>query len=100
MKKSSLLLLAGFGAISAFGQTFNSTGTTTVSVGVAPEASISITTGTTSLTSSGTLFADYTGTSDYTYKIRTTQSGGSGNVTLKITADFSPTGGPFVATPP
>jgi len=78
---------------------FASTGTTTVSVTIAAEASLQIDTSTTTLTSSG-IFANYTGTTTLTYKIRTTQSTGSGNVTLKVTTDFSPANGPSVASPP
>jgi hypothetical protein len=96
---AAIILLAAVGVPSAFGQ-FNSTGTTTVSVTVGAEASVQIDTGTTGLTSSGTLFSDYTGTTNYTYKIRTTKTGGTGTITLKVTSDFSPTGGPSVATPP
>jgi hypothetical protein len=48
----------------------------------------------------GTIFNPYTGTTNLTYKIRTTQSTGTGNVTLKVTSDFSPANGPSVTTPP
>lgn len=93
---TAVLLMAGLGAVSAFGQ-FGATGTTNVQVIVNPEASIQINTATTSLTSAG-LFADYLGTTNFTYKIRTTASGGSGSVVLKITTDFG-AGGPSVTTP-
>jgi hypothetical protein len=56
-------------------------------------------TGTTNLTEAGN-FANYTGTTSMTYFIRTTETGGSGSITAKITTDFSPTGGPSVASPP
>ncbi len=81
-------------------QTFAATGTTSVGVTVAPEASLSVTTTTTTLTSVGTLFANYTGTTNLVYKIRTSQTTGSGSITAEVTTDFSPTGGPSVATPP
>lgn len=98
---TAVLLMAGLGASSAFGQFSANTGTTSLNVTVAAEASLQIDTATTSLTSSGTLFADYTGSTNYSYKIRTSQGGGgTGTVTLKITSDFSPAGGPSVATPP
>src|SRR5689334_9451173 len=90
------VILAGLGAVSAFGD--SATGTTTVSVNVAAEASITVDTATTSLTSSG-IFGDYTGTTSYSYRIRTTKVGGSGTVVLKITSDFN-AGGPSVTTPP
>lgn len=94
---SAAILLAGLGVTSAFGQPFNTTGTTSVAVAVSPEASIRIDTGTTTLLTVGGLFADYGATTNFTYRVRTTTSG---SVTLKITPDFSPTGGPSVTTPP
>jgi hypothetical protein len=94
------ILMATFGAVSAFGQTFAASGTTTLSVNVAAEASIAIVTATTPLTSATGLFADYTGTTSFTYKIRTTQTTGTGVVNVKITSDFAGAGGPSVASPP
>src|ERR1043166_8097076 len=82
---SAVILLAGLGAVSAFGQTFAATGTTTLSVSVGAEASIAINTTTSSLATSGGLFADYTGTTNFTYKVRTTQSTRSGSIVLQIT---------------
>lgn len=80
---------------------FAATGTTTMSVTVGAEASLRIDTATTTLTTSGALFNnDFTGTTSLTYKVRTTKVGGSGNIQLKITTDFSPAGGPSVTTPP
>jgi hypothetical protein len=93
---TTIILMAGLGAVSAFGQ-FGATGTTNLSVTVNPEAAILINTATTALTSAG-LFADYTGTTSFTYKIRTTLAGGTGSVVLKITTDFA-AGGPSVAAP-
>jgi len=86
-------------AVSAFAQ-FAGSGTTTLSVTPTAEAAIQINTSSTSLTSAGTTFNNYTGQTNLTYKIRTTQSSGTGSITLKVTADFSPSGGPSVATPP
>jgi len=97
---TAVLLVAGLGAVSAFGQTFAASGTTTLSVNVAAEASISIGTSTTTLSSTPGLFADYTGTTNFTYKIRTTLSGGTGTVNVQITSDFACAGGPCVASPP
>ncbi|MGA2769547.1 MAG: hypothetical protein ABSG26_01900 [Bryobacteraceae bacterium] len=75
--------------------------TTTLSVAVGPEASLTVTTGTTTLTTGSTTFGNpYTGTTSLTYLIRTTKVGGTGSVTLKVTTDFGPAGGPLVATPP
>jgi hypothetical protein len=50
--------------------------------------------------SSPGLFVDYTGTTAFLYKIRTTQSTGTGAVNVKITSDFAGAGGPSVLTPP
>ncbi len=102
--RSSILstaLLLGGGAAQAFAQ-FAATGTTTVSVAVAPESAIQVNTATTSLTeaSGPTIFgAPFTGTTNFAYKIRTTKVGGTGAITVKITADFG-AGGPSVTTPP
>jgi hypothetical protein len=80
---------------------FATTGTTTVSVAISPEAALQINTGTSTLTASGTNFnSNYTGTTSLTYKVRTTKVGGSGTISLKVTTDFGPAGGPSVATPP
>ncbi|MGD0459132.1 MAG: hypothetical protein ABSC21_15465 [Terriglobia bacterium] len=78
----------------------SSTGTTTVSVAVGAEAALNITNSSTPLTSAGTNFTNYTGSTGLTYFVRTTQSGGSGSITLKVTSDFSPANGPSVTTPP
>ena len=85
-------------SVSLFAQ-FGPTGTTTLQVVVGTEAAIQVDTGTTNLTTAGS-FADYTGSTDYTYKIRTTKVGGTGAITVQITTDFGPAGGPSVATPP
>ena len=45
-------------------------------------------------------FNNYTGVTNLTYKIRSTSSTGTGSITAKVTTDFSPAGGPSVATPP
>jgi len=101
--KHSLLSAAVLigGASMAFGQ-FAATGTTQVSVAVAAESAISITTSTTSLTEAsgaGIFGAPFTGTTNFSYKVRTTKVGGAGTITVKITSDFA-AGGPSVATPP
>ena len=84
----------------AHAQLGTSTGTTTVTVAPVAEAALNITNGSTPLISSGTNFTNYTGSTGLTYFIRTTQSGGSGSITLKVTSDFSPANGPSVTTPP
>lgn len=93
MKKAILFTLCAVvltvGSASA---QFNTTGTTNLSVVIGPEASIQILTGTTNLTIPGstTIFDNYTGSTSFAYKIRTTKSGGTGTVQLQIT------GGDFV----
>jgi hypothetical protein len=79
-----------------------STGTTTVSVTIGAEAALTVGGGgATNLSSVGTNFADYTGSTNLTYFIRTSASGGTGAITLKVTTDFAcASGGPCVATPP
>ena len=80
---------------------FASTGSTTLSATIAPEAAIQINTSTTTLSAAGTTFnLNFSGTTSFTFKIRTTKTAGSGTITLKVTSDFSPTGGPSVLTPP
>jgi len=91
-----LLLTVSF----AHAQLGSTTGTTTVSVTVVAEAALTVTNGTTTLASAGTNFTNYTGSTGLTYYVRTTQSGGSGSLTLKVTSDFSPANGPSVANPP
>ena len=81
-----------------YGQTFGPTGAVTVSITVAAESAVSVDTATT-LTSSG-LFANYTGTTNLLYKVRTSKTTGTGTVTAQVTADFSGAGGPSVASPP
>jgi hypothetical protein len=78
---------------------FAATGTTTVSVTVAAEAAIRIDTANTVLTNAAP-FSDYTGTTNYTYKIRTGAVAGTGSLTLQVTSDFAPgLVGPSVASP-
>ncbi len=98
---TTFLVLAGMllFALNAGAQPFGPTGTTTINVTVAAEASLYINDSSTSLTG-GPLFADYTGTTNFTYKIRTSQGSGTGTITSLVTADFSPPGGPSVANPP
>jgi hypothetical protein len=72
------------------------TDTTNLTVTVAPEAALTVVE-TTNLTSTGTLFADYTGTTNLTYRIRTSRSGGSGTITARVSTDFAPNGGPSAA---
>jgi hypothetical protein len=65
-------------------------------VTVGSEASFTAVDGNTSLYKADTAFGAYTGTTNFTYKIRTTLVGGSGSITVLVT-EFSGTGGPAVA---
>jgi hypothetical protein len=87
---TGFLLVAG-----AYGQTFSNTGTTNIHVGIGPEASISVTADTT-LTKGAGIFADFTGSTAFTYKVRT-GAGATGAITATITTDFSTGPGPSVA---
>jgi hypothetical protein len=101
MKKILLAAVALLLSASLAGAaTVTATGTTTLSLTVSNEASITITNGTTTLAATGTVFNPYTGTTAFTYKIRTSQTGGSGSIVLQVTTDFSGAGGPSVGTPP
>jgi hypothetical protein len=84
----------------ALAQLGTASGTTTVNVTVGAEAALSIVTGTTTLASAGTNFSSYTGTTNLAYFVRTSAASGSGTITVQVTSDFSPAGGPSVATPP
>ena len=102
MKRTILAALAvlALTGLLANAQTFGPTGTTTLTLTVGAEASIRVDTASTALTTVGAVFNNYTGTTNFTYKIRTTKTTGSGTITLQVTADFSPVSGPSVATPP
>jgi hypothetical protein len=50
------------------------------------------------LTSAGTTFAGYSGSLTISYRARTTSATGSGSLTVQATADFSPAGGPSIAS--
>jgi len=52
------------------------------------------------LAKTGTTFTNFTGSLQIQYDARTTQSTGGGTITVKATADFTPTGGPSIHTPP
>jgi hypothetical protein len=100
-KKRTLIILAcALLAMAGLAQAQSATGTTTLSVTVGPEASLTVTNGTTTLATAGTVFNAYTGTTNLAYKIRTTKSTGSGTVVLEVTTDFAGAGGPSVGTPP
>ena len=96
----SLLMTAAPLLFSALASAQSNTGTTTLSVTVGPEASLTVTTGTTSLATAGTVFNAFTGITNYNVKMRSTVTGGGGTLTLKVTTDFAGAGGPSVLAPP
>jgi len=102
MRKKVLLttLIVLWAASLAQAQLGGTTGNSTVSVAVVAEGALSAITGTSTLSSTGTNFSTYTGTTNLTYFIRTSPTSGSGYIVLQVTNDFSPTGGPSVASPP
>jgi hypothetical protein len=83
----------------ATAQSGTATGTTTLSATVGAEAGLTVA-ATSAMTLVGTNFANFTGTTALTYYVRTTGTTGAGSITAKVTTDFSPVGGPSVATPP
>lgn len=67
----------------------------TVSVEVGPEASFVSTSATTTMSKANTTFGAYSGTTNFTYKIRTTTEGGTGAITVSVT-EFG-ANGPVIA---
>ncbi|MGD0010231.1 MAG: hypothetical protein ABSE93_17000 [Terriglobia bacterium] len=95
------LLLAASSAL-AQGALGTTAPTATVTVNVATEAALTIQTAALTLNQTGSNFADYTGTTNFTYFIRTAKTGGVGSIVLEVTGDFSAGGGssPSVKSPP
>jgi hypothetical protein len=102
-KLSLITVLAALGAIQAFGQTSSSqTGTSTLSLTVAPESAITVQNAAlTEASGAGNFGSPFTGSTNFTYKIRTAVAAG-GSITVQITSDFSDgtNSKPSVATPP
>jgi hypothetical protein len=67
----------------------------TLGVDVGPEATFAAVDATTTLTKADTTFLAFGGTTNFTYKIRTSQSTGTGSITVKVTAFSS--GGPAIS---
>jgi hypothetical protein len=68
---------------------------TTLSVAVGPEATFTTVAAATTFTKGDTTFGAYGGTTTFTYKIRTSQTSGTGSITVLVTAFEA--GGPAVA---
>jgi hypothetical protein len=71
--------------------------TLTVSIGAVTLVSVNPVT---MSTSGGTFDNAFQGSVLLSYKVRTNVSGGSAKLQLKATADFTPAGGPSIASPP
>jgi hypothetical protein len=94
--KRKLMFAMTFAALAVVPAAFaDDTGTSVLSLAVAPEASFSTAFTGTTLTTSGGKFGAYSGTTNFTFKIRTSESTGSGHITVQVT-DFA-TGGPAIA---
>jgi hypothetical protein len=93
--KSGLARLAVLACASAAGQCEVATTTQTLSAQIAPVAKLSLP-ASVLLASAGTTFLQFTGTLVVSYRARTTPAG-NGNITLQVTTDFTPSGGPSAA---
>ena len=69
--------------------------TSTLGVTIAPEATFTAVSAATSLTKGDTTFGAFGGTTNFTFKIRTTVSGGTGSITVQVTTFGA--GGPAIA---
>jgi len=89
-------------ASSALAQLGTSSVTNSLNLTVGAEAALTIGGSATVLSTSGGNFADYTGTTPFTYFVRTTKVGGTGSIKLKVTTDFTDgsSNQPSVASPP
>ena len=73
--------------------------TQTLDVTVVPLGGLFMQSAPLALTKTGT-FNGFTGTITLSYRARTRQGSGQGTITVKATSDFTPTGGPSIASPP
>jgi len=94
VRYSALGLLLGLGSRPAAGGT--ATASQTLSATISPVGSLT-TPGTATLTNSSNTFQPFTSTVPIRYEIRTTPAGG-GAITLQVTSDFTPAGGPSAAS--
>ena len=79
---------------------FAASGGTDLKLNIAAEASLSITDTSTTLSNTAGIFgSDFTGSTAFLYKIRTSKTGGTGTIQLRVSQDFG-AGGPSVYNPP
>jgi hypothetical protein len=76
------------------------TTTQTLTADISPEGGLFSFPNTVTLANAGTTLSNFAGSLSIQYRERTTQSTGGGSITVKATADFTPTGGPSMASPP
>jgi len=81
-------------------QAATATTTQTLQAVISPEGGLFSFPNSVTLAKTGTTFTNYTGTLSVQYCARTTQSTGGGSITVKATADFGPTHGPSISSPP
>jgi hypothetical protein len=90
----------GMLAMAGSAQAQGLTGNTSLGLTVPPEASLTITDTATPLTTADIFFGtDFTGTTNFTYKIRT-GTATTAKITLAVTADFNSTAQPKIASLP
>lgn len=85
-------VLAGLLSVGS-GTTATSTRNQTLSAAISPNGKLSVPGSVALISAGGPTFPAFTGTLIVSYRARTTP-GGSGAITLQITSDFSPAGGP------
>src|SRR5258708_4883737 len=90
--------LAAFLVCAPAGLSNTVTGSQTLSANVGALGKLSVVQSSVSLTHTGTTFADFTAAESVQYKVRTTISTGSASLTVQTTTDFTPAGGPLVAS--
>jgi len=88
-------LLLALGSLPAGGGT--GTATETLSAVLNPAGALT-TPATATLTTSSHTFQSFAATFPVSYQVRTTPGGSGGKITLQVTNDFSPTGGPTAAS--
>ncbi len=90
------LLTIGALAVSSFAAT--ATGTQTLSANLGPIGKLSIVQPTVSLTHTGAIFQNFTGSLTVQYEVRTKISTGSSFITARAGGDFAPANGPSIAS--
>ena len=82
------------------GRAATATATQTLQADISPLGGLFSFPGTLTLTETGTTFGSYTGSLAIQYDARTSPGGSGGSITVKATADFLPSGGPSITSPP